>query len=74
YNRDLHIPHNSRTIVADIKNRMEVDHHYSSDCNKDPDHRRACSLLGNHYYNVDLHRTHNSQTVMADSENRMEIG
>ncbi|GJW30783.1 hypothetical protein Tco_0047658 [Tanacetum coccineum] len=72
YNGDLHRPHNSRTVVADTKNRMEVGHHYSSDCNKDPDHRRACSLLGNHYYNVDLYKTHNSRTVVSDSENRIE--
>ncbi|GJY01393.1 putative ribonuclease H-like domain-containing protein [Tanacetum coccineum] len=40
-------PHNSRTVVADSENNMEVGQNQNLDCNKDPDHRRVCSLFDN---------------------------
>ncbi|GJU05166.1 hypothetical protein Tco_1121596 [Tanacetum coccineum] len=37
-----------KTVVADSENNMEVSHNQNLDCNKDLDHRRACSLFDNH--------------------------
>ncbi|GJV58561.1 integrase, catalytic region, zinc finger, CCHC-type containing protein [Tanacetum coccineum] len=75
YNADLHRPHNSQTVMADSENNMEVSHNQYLDCNRDPDHRRVCSLFDNQSPGEGfLHNTHMStewQFIQGSSHARV---
>ncbi|GJR36700.1 putative reverse transcriptase domain-containing protein [Tanacetum coccineum] len=65
YNRDLHRPYNSRTVVDDSENRMEVGDNQNLDCNRDPDHSWVCSLFDNQSLGAGcLHNSHTTQGVV----------
>ncbi|GJU78797.1 hypothetical protein Tco_1275867 [Tanacetum coccineum] len=54
YDGDLHRPHNSRTVVADSVNKMEVGYNENLDCNRDPDQRRVTVYLFFYFSEIEM--------------------